>query len=65
MCKSPKMDLSQPVLFEMPEEIDTELHGECWTHNLPEFPDFRSEFPNADGVCSLSDILVIGFVPLK
>ena len=37
--------------------------GECWTRNLPEFPAFRSPYPNADGVCSLSDVLETGNVP--
>jgi hypothetical protein len=63
--KSPKMGGEQLDLFAMLDGIDLEWHGELWTDNLPEHNGFHSPYPNADGVCSLSDILVIGLVPLK
>ena len=62
----PNMGLVQPDLFAMLDETASEWHGECWTLNLPEFPDVsRSPFLNEDVVCSLSDILEIGDVPQR
>lgn len=62
----PNKGLVQPDLFAMLDETDSEWHGECWTLNLPEFPDVsRSPFLNEDVVCSLSDILEIGDVPQR
>ena len=63
--ESPKKDGGQLDLFAMLDATDTEWHGELWTDSLPEHPDFLSPYPSADGVCSLSDILVTGPVPLK
>ena len=63
--KSPTEDLPPQDLFAMLDATDTVWHGACWTHNLPEFPDFLSPYPNGGGVCSLSDILEIGPVPRK
>lgn len=62
----PNKGLVQPDLFAMLDETASEWHGECWTLNLPEFPDVsRSPFLNEDVVCSLSDILEIGDVPQR
>ena len=61
----PVTDGVQPDLFAMEELTGSEWHGECWTLNLPEHNHFRSPYPNADGVCSLSDILVTGDLPQK
>jgi hypothetical protein len=55
----------QPDLFAMLDPTDTDYHGELWTGNLPEHPDFRMQYRSGDGVCSLSDILETGPVPQK
>ena len=58
-----KTDGSQAASSRTAGPTDMDSRGECWTRNLPEFPAFRSPFPNADGVCSLSDVLETGNVP--
>lgn len=63
--KSPAEDLPPLDLFAMLDATDTVWHGACWTHSLPEYPDFLSPYPNGGGVCSLSDILETGPVPPK
>ena len=40
-------------------------HGECWTLNTCEWTDTLVPFLREDGVCSLSDILETGDIPLK
>ena len=32
-------------------------HGGCWTHNMCEWTDTLTPYPNDGSVCSLSDIL--------
>ena len=39
--------------------------GECWMLNIPEWPLFPKPCPSGGAVCSLSDILEIGFIPQK
>ena len=63
--ESPNKGLEHPDLFALIELTDSEWHGECWMLSMSEHPSFRSPFPNADGVCSLSDILVTGNVPQR
>ena len=43
----------------------TASHGACLTLNMSEWTAIPAQFPNDDGVCSLSDILETGAVPQR
>ena len=40
-------------------------HGECWTLSTCEWTAFREPSHSVGGVCSLSDILETGEIPLR
>lgn len=40
-------------------------HGECWTLSMCEWTAFREQSHSVGGVCSLSDILEDGNIPLR
>lgn len=39
--------------------------GECWTLSMSEWTAFQGPYPSEGGVCSLSDILETGPIPLR
>ena len=41
------------------------LHGECWTLSTCEWTAFQEPSHSVGGVCSLSDILETGDIPLR